>query len=94
MTANWLPTTGKGVMPAKQNEWNIPVPAMSRFEAVLQEADSSHTIRGNPTVQVTIETFLTSRHELCLRIIYVTGNQNDLANKGRQYGVFRSADRE
>jgi hypothetical protein len=31
---------------------------------------------------VTIETFLIGRHELGVKIIYVTGNPNDPANKG------------
>jgi hypothetical protein len=32
--------------------------------------------------QVTIEIFLVGRHELGIKIIYVTGNPNDPANKG------------
>jgi hypothetical protein len=37
---------------------------------------------GNPTAQVTIETFLVGRHELGIKILYLTGNPSDTANKG------------
>ena len=48
----------------------------------LKPHDGSHTASGNPAAQVMIETFLVGRHELGIRIIYVTGNANDPANKG------------
>jgi hypothetical protein len=35
-----------------------------------------------PTAQVTVETYLVGRHELGIRIIYVTGSPDDPANKG------------
>jgi hypothetical protein len=37
---------------------------------------------GAPTAQVMVETFLIGRHELGIKIIYVTGNPSDQANKG------------
>jgi hypothetical protein len=58
----------------------------------LQEADyialglkphgSMTTPPGTPASQVTIETFLVGRHELGVRIMYVTGTADDPANKG------------
>jgi hypothetical protein len=40
------------------------------------------TPSGTPTAQATVETYLVGRHELGVKIIYVTGNPNDSANKG------------
>jgi hypothetical protein len=37
---------------------------------------------GKPTSQVTVETFLAGRHELGIRVVYVTGSPTDPANKG------------
>jgi hypothetical protein len=37
---------------------------------------------GIPAAQVTVETYLIGRHELGVKIIYVTGNPSDPANKG------------
>jgi hypothetical protein len=48
----------------------------------LKPHSGSHTPSGTPTAQVMIETFLIGRHELGFRVIYVTGNANDPANKG------------
>jgi hypothetical protein len=48
----------------------------------LKIPDTHPTPSGTPTAQVTIETFLVGRHELGVKIIYVTGNPNDPANKG------------
>lgn len=48
----------------------------------LKPRDTIHTISGIPTAQVTIETFLVGRHELGVRIIYLTGDPHDPANKG------------
>jgi hypothetical protein len=48
----------------------------------LKPRDTTHTISGTPTAQVTIETFLVGRHELGIKIVYVTGNSHDPANKG------------
>jgi hypothetical protein len=48
----------------------------------LKPRDSSPTPSGTPASQVTIETSLVGRHELGVKIIYVTGNPNDAANKG------------
>ena len=48
----------------------------------LKSRDRTPTPSGTPTAQVTIETYLVGRHELGIRIIYVTGDPNDPANKG------------
>ena len=47
----------------------------------LKPHDGTPTQSGTPTAQVIIETFLVGRHELGFKIIYVTGNPNDPANK-------------
>jgi hypothetical protein len=48
----------------------------------LKPRDTTHTISGTPTAQVTIETYLVGRHELGIKIVYITGNPHDAANKG------------
>jgi hypothetical protein len=48
----------------------------------LKPHDNIPTPSGTPTAQVTVETFLTGRHELGIKIIYVTGTATDPANKG------------
>jgi hypothetical protein len=48
----------------------------------LKPHDSASTASGTPTAQVTIETYLVGRHELGVKIIYVTGSPSDPANKG------------
>jgi hypothetical protein len=48
----------------------------------LKPHDSTPTPSGTPTAQVIIETYLVGRHELGVKIIYVTGNPADAANKG------------
>jgi hypothetical protein len=48
----------------------------------LKPHDSISTPSGTPTAQVTIETYLVGRHELGVRIIYVTGAPTAPANKG------------
>jgi hypothetical protein len=48
----------------------------------LKPHDATPTPSGTPTAQVTIETYLIGRHELGVKIIYVTGNPIDPANKG------------
>jgi hypothetical protein len=55
----------------------------------LKPHDAISTPSGTPTAQVTIETFLVGRHELGIKIVYVTGSPKDPANKGYRiwYGV-------
>jgi hypothetical protein len=55
----------------------------------LKIPDSHPTQSGSPTDQVTVETFLVGRHELGVRIVYVTGGPENPANKGYRlwYGV-------
>jgi hypothetical protein len=48
----------------------------------LKPHDTTPTQSGVPTAQVTIETYLVGRHELGVRIIYITGTPTDPANKG------------
>ncbi|MHB9291278.1 hypothetical protein Holit_00351 [Hollandina sp. SP2] len=40
------------------------------------------TPSGYPTAEVTVETYLVGRHELGIRLVYVSGNPEDKANKG------------
>jgi hypothetical protein len=48
----------------------------------LKPHDGHPTPSSAPTAQVTLETYLVGRHELGVRIIYLTGNPDDKANKG------------
>jgi hypothetical protein len=48
----------------------------------LRPRDPHPSPSSAPTAQVTLETYLVGRHELGVRIIYVTGNPDDKANKG------------
>jgi hypothetical protein len=48
----------------------------------LKPHDSTPTASGTPTAQVTVETYLVGRHELGVKMIYVTGSASDPANKG------------
>jgi hypothetical protein len=48
----------------------------------LKPRDSHPTPGAAPTAQVMVETYLVGRHELGVRITYVTGNPDDKANKG------------
>jgi hypothetical protein len=48
----------------------------------LKPHDSTPTPSSPPTAQVTVETYLVGRHELGVKMIYVTGSPSDPANKG------------
>jgi hypothetical protein len=48
----------------------------------LKVPDTHPTRTGDPTAEVTVETFLLGRHQLGVRIIYLTGVPDDPANKG------------
>jgi hypothetical protein len=48
----------------------------------LKPHDDTPTHSGVPTAQVTAETYLVGRHELGVKIVYVTGSPDDRANKG------------
>jgi len=48
----------------------------------LKLRDSKPTPSSFPAAQVTVETFLKGRHELGIKMIYVSGDPNDKANKG------------
>ena len=60
----------------------------------LKPRDSTPTASGTPTAQVTVETYLIGRHELGVKIIYVTGSTTDPANKGFRiwYSVVASSE--
>ncbi|GHU50639.1 hypothetical protein FACS1894200_10220 [Spirochaetia bacterium] len=61
------------------------VPPLTEADLVslgLKIPDDTLTPSGTPSAQVTLETNLIGRHELALKIIYVTGDPNDAANKG------------
>jgi hypothetical protein len=44
--------------------------------------DTHPSPTGDPTAEVTVETYLVGRHELGVRFVYVSGNPDDRANKG------------
>jgi hypothetical protein len=48
----------------------------------LEPHDGKPTPSHEPTAQVTIETYLVGRHELGVRIVYLTGSPDDPANEG------------
>jgi hypothetical protein len=48
----------------------------------LKPHDTHPTPSPAPTAQVTVETYLVGRHELGIRIVYVTGSPDESANKG------------
>jgi hypothetical protein len=48
----------------------------------LNPHDEHPTPSTTPTAQATVETYLVGRHELGVRIVYVTGSPDDPANKG------------
>jgi hypothetical protein len=48
----------------------------------LKIPDHTPTQSGSPTAQVTLESSLVGRHELGIKIVYLTGNPDDKANKG------------
>jgi hypothetical protein len=48
----------------------------------LKPHDTISTPSGTPTAQVMVETYLIGRHELGIKIVYVTGSPADPANKG------------
>jgi hypothetical protein len=59
-----------------------PLLASDYVSLGLKPRDTHPTPSHAPAAQVTIETFLVGRHELGVRIIYVTGSPDDPANKG------------
>ncbi|MDR2480800.1 MAG: hypothetical protein LBD07_00710 [Spirochaetaceae bacterium] len=60
----------------------------------LKLPDTHPTPSGTPTAQVLIETFLIGRHELGVKIVYVTGSPVEAANKGYRiwYSVTEQGD--
>jgi hypothetical protein len=73
----------------KRRYFLTPPLADSDYVALgLKPHDSAPTASGTPTAQATIETYLVGRHELGVKIVYVTGSPNDPANKG--YRIWHS----
>ena len=61
------------------------VPPLTEADIVslgLKPRDTIPTHTGTPTAQATLDTFLVGRHQLGFRIVFVTGNPDDPANKG------------
>jgi hypothetical protein len=61
------------------------VPPLTEADLValgLKIPDTTPTASGTPTDEVTIETYLVGRHQLGIKIIYLTGSANNPANKG------------
>jgi hypothetical protein len=48
----------------------------------LKPRDPAPTPSRTPTAQVAVETYLVGRHELGVRMVYVTGSPGESANKG------------
>jgi hypothetical protein len=48
----------------------------------LSPHDTAATPGHAPSAQAAVETFLTGRHELGIRLVYVSGDPHDKANKG------------
>jgi hypothetical protein len=68
---------------AKRRYFLTPPLADSDYISLgLKPRDSAPTASGTPTAQVTIETCLVGRHELGVKIVYITGSPTDPANKG------------
>jgi hypothetical protein len=59
-----------------------PLTASDFVSLGLKPHDPHPTPSTKPTAQVTVETFLVGRHELGVRIVYLTGSPDDPANKG------------
>jgi hypothetical protein len=73
------------------------VPPLQESDLValgLKIPDSTSTSSGDPTAQVTLETYLVGRHQLGVKIIYLTGSPHDAANKGYRiwYSVIAQGD--
>jgi hypothetical protein len=59
-----------------------PLTEVDYISLGLKPHDLIPTHSGNPTAQCAVDTYLTGRHELGVRIIYETGDPDDPANKG------------
>jgi hypothetical protein len=61
------------------------VPPLTEADLIslgLKPHDSASTSTGAPTAQAAVETFLQGRHELGVKIVYVSGDPHDKANGG------------
>jgi hypothetical protein len=86
-----------GLMRDTKNRYFLTPPLIDPTDYVslgLKPHDRTHTLSGTPTAQVTIETYLVGRHELGVKIVYVTGDPTDPANKGYRiwYSVIASGE--
>jgi hypothetical protein len=67
----------------KRRYFLSPPLAGSDYAALgLKPHDPTQTPSGVPTAQTMVETYLIGRHELGIKIVYLTGSANDPANKG------------
>jgi hypothetical protein len=76
-------TLDAGMRDFKRRYFLSPPLLASDFVSLgLKPHDTKPTPSHAPTAQVTVETYLVGRHELGVRIIYITGSPDDSANKG------------
>ena len=66
----------------KRYFYNPPLTDSDFVALGLSPPDSTHTPSATPTAQVRIEAYLVGRHELGVKIVYITGSPSDPANKG------------
>jgi hypothetical protein len=81
-TASFFAMTGE-MRDTKQRYFLTPPLTDADYISLgLKPHDRTPTHSGKPMAQVMIETFLIGRHQLGIRIVYVSGDPNDPANKG------------
>jgi hypothetical protein len=67
----------------KDRYFKMPPLSESDIAALgLRLPDTHPTPSGPPKAETAVETFLAGRHELGMKIVYVSGDPNDKANKG------------
>jgi hypothetical protein len=66
----------------KDRRLKIPPLSLGDLTAMGLKQKDPPTPTGNPKAQVMVETYLLGRHELGLKIVYVSGDPKDRANKG------------
>jgi hypothetical protein len=67
----------------KRRYFLMPPLTEADFAALgLALPDPARTPSGVPTAEATVEIYLAGRHELGVKIVYVSGSPNDKANKG------------
>jgi hypothetical protein len=67
----------------KRRSFLMPPLTAADFAALgLRPRDTILTRKGNPTAELTVETFLVGRRQLGIRIIFLSGKSDDPANRG------------